>query len=137
MRAHVAHSMRGRLRVRYPPAWLKQRREHLESTIRALPGVRAVQGSPVTGSVRIDYDPFQLAENAIVGTLHELSAALDPRSAAIDVASPKSQRLRSSPTAPLMNLLGASSALAAACCVPIPSAVTAGLVLASASPPRS
>ena len=38
----------------------------MESDLRAVPGVRTVSGSGLTGSVRIEYDPFRLAEQGIV-----------------------------------------------------------------------
>ena len=66
-RARIAHSVRGRLRVRYPAAWLRGRRGLVEARLRRLPGVRAVDGNPVTGSVRILYDPFTLALEEIPG----------------------------------------------------------------------
>jgi len=57
MRRTIAHSVRGRLRVRYPAHWLEPRCAAIESELKTLPGVRAVQGRPLTGSLRIDYDP--------------------------------------------------------------------------------
>src|SRR5262245_58576928 len=75
----VAHASPGRLRVRYAPAWLTDRRPVLESRLRALSGVRNVAGSPVTGSLLIDYDPFSLAETMLLGELETMTATLDPR----------------------------------------------------------
>lgn len=36
------------------------------STLRDVPGVRTVEGNRLTGSVRIEYDPFRVAEDALV-----------------------------------------------------------------------
>ena len=72
----IAHAVRGRLRVRYPPPWLSARRDVVESGLRAVPGVRTVSGSPLTGSVRIEYDPFPLAEHGIVQALEQIHARL-------------------------------------------------------------
>src|SRR5687767_12932122 len=77
MRWHVAHSVRGRLRVRYPAGWLKPHRDTVVSALRDVPGVRRVEGSRVTGSVRIEYDPFRLAESALVDALRTLDQQLD------------------------------------------------------------
>src|SRR5258705_4515797 len=76
MAYEIAHSVRGRLRIRYPAPWLRARRDIVESDLRALPGVRTVSGSPLTGSVRIEYDPFRLAEHRIVGALDQIHARL-------------------------------------------------------------
>ena len=72
----IAHSVRGRLRLRYPAPWLRARRDVVESDLRALPGVRTVSGSTLTGSVRIEYDPFRLAEHGIVQALEQIHARL-------------------------------------------------------------
>src|SRR6185295_16891920 len=69
MRCEIAHASRGRLRVRYPVSWLRHRRGDVETRLRALPGVRGVSPSTTTGSVRIDYDPFRLAERALIDAL--------------------------------------------------------------------
>ena len=76
MAYEIAHSVRGRLRVRYPVPWLRRRGGALESGLRALPGVRAVTGSALTGSVRIDYDPFRLAEHGIIQALEQMNERL-------------------------------------------------------------
>src|SRR5262245_32544099 len=77
VRWRVAHSVRGRLRVRYPAAWLKPRQHAVVSTLRSVPGVRTVNGSGLTGSVWIEYDPFRLAESTLVDVLRELDTRLD------------------------------------------------------------
>ena len=131
MAPHVAHSIRGRLRVRYPVAWLRTRRDALESGLRAMPGVRAVSGSPLTGSVRIDYDPFELAEQRIVEALERIDERLGAPPA------PRRPPTRRPPVVdkktPLLGLLGASTVLAATC-LPTPPAIVAGLVVASEVP---
>lgn len=131
MRCEVAHSIRGRLRVRYPAAWLRAQGRAVESAIRSLPGVRAVTGSAITGSVRIEYDPLRLAER----TLLESLARMEGRLSGSEVKRPaRSTDTRVSPgRAPLWRLAGASSVLCAAC-LPLPTPVVAGLVLAAELP---
>jgi heavy metal translocating P-type ATPase len=133
MRHTIAHSIRGRLRVRYPTGWLEPRYAAIESRLKTVPGVWAVQGRPLTGSLRIDYDPYRLAEAAIVETLDTLTSQLgDP----LPVARPKRrpQPRQTLPAAPLLKMLGATSVLATACCLPVPSAVAGGLVAVSSIP---
>src|SRR5262245_48710058 len=129
---HIAHSVRGRLRVRYPVPWLRDCRENLESRVRAIPGVRTVDGSAVTGSVRIEYDPFALAERALIDKLHQLSAAITNHRVHRFEARESRARLDAR-RAPLIGLIGSSAVLTAAC-FPVPAPVLAGLVLASDMP---
>ena len=129
----IAHSVRGRLRVRYPAPWLRTRCTALESRLKAVPGVRAVQSTPLTGSLRIEYDPYRLAEAAIVATLAELESELDRRRPAIR-RRPRAPTRQPASRAPLLKLIGTTSVLAAACCLPLPPALAAGLVLASNVP---
>jgi heavy metal translocating P-type ATPase len=127
MRCQVAHAVRGCLRVRYPAGWLRPRVPAVEAAIRSVTGVRTVRSSAVTGSVRIEYDPFRLAEAGLIASLHELEAELRSGPSG-DVAVP--ERGRVSPgRAPLWRLLAASAALSATG-LPLPTAVTTGLVLA-------
>lgn len=129
MRCEVAHSVRGRLRVRYPMPWLKVRVPAVESAIRAVPGVRAVHGSAVTGSVRIEYDPLRLGEDALLDALGRIAP---PRSATSRAPADHPAKV-AAPRAPLWRLVGASAVLSAAC-LPLPPAVVAGLVLAAEIP---
>jgi P-type Cu2+ transporter len=131
VRYEIAHSVRGRLRLRYPATWLKTRRDAIESRLRRVQGVHAVRGSSLTGSVRIDYDPFSLAEAALIEELHAVTASLER-------APVHRRRARAGPTvklqgAPLLQLIGASGVLAAAC-FPPSGAVAGGLTLASTIP---
>jgi hypothetical protein len=48
----------------------------MESDLRAVPGVRTVSGSALTGSLRIEYDPFRLAEHGIVQALEQIHTRL-------------------------------------------------------------
>ena len=112
MRWHVAHSVRGRLRVRYPAGWLKPHRETVVSTLRDVPGVRAVHGSGVTGSVRIEYDPFRLAEDGLVRTLRALDARLGSGTRRARTATRASGARLDASTAPFAQLIGATSVLA-------------------------
>jgi heavy metal translocating P-type ATPase len=132
MRPEIAHSIRGSLRVRYPVPWLRSRRGALESHLRALPGVRVVTGNPTTGSIRVDYDPFQLAEHSLVEALHQMEERLG--GAPVPHRRPIGRRAKIvGKRAPLLNLLGATSVLAVTC-LPAPPALVAGLVLASEMP---
>src|SRR5207249_7829858 len=84
----IAHAVRGRLRIRYPARWFAGRRDVVEAGVRRIPGIRSVDGNPTTGSVRILYDPFLLAEASLIDNLHELSEALDAPSRARAPATP-------------------------------------------------
>jgi heavy metal translocating P-type ATPase len=131
MRYRIAHSIRGRLRIRYPVPWFRRRRAAVESRVRAVPGVHGVDGSTVTGSLRIEYDPFQVAEDVIVDALKEIDERLEQAPEPPRLPGPRS-RLAGKQT-PLLNVLGTSSVLAATC-LPAPPGVVAGLVLASELP---
>jgi heavy metal translocating P-type ATPase len=131
VQATIAHSTRGRLRVRYPVAWLRGRHGLVEAQLRRLPGVRSVEGSPVTGSVRILYDPFALAEEAIVASLQEMSRHLD--APPIEEAASEHARPRLAAAGTTANLLGTASVLATVC-LPAPPLWATGLVLASGLP---
>jgi len=111
MRWRVAHSVRGSLRVRYHTAWLKPRQDAVVSTLRSVPGVRTVNGSGVTGSVRIEYDPFRLAESALVDVLRELDSRLDT-SAPDMSAPPEPPGGLDASSMPLVRLAGATTVLA-------------------------
>src|SRR5262249_60774246 len=71
----------------------------------SVPGVRTVNGSGLTGSVWIEYDPFRLAESTLVDVLRQLDTRLDtggreapltmevPAAAHLDASSPPRSRL--------------------------------------------
>jgi Cu2+-exporting ATPase len=132
VRATIVHSTRGRLRVRYPATWLRGRRRLVEARLRGLPGVRSVEGSPVTGSVRIVYDPFAVAEDAIVARLQEMSRHLDAPPVEAGPDERDRPRLAGSPGA-TATLLGTATVLASVC-LPTPPLWATGLVLASGLP---
>jgi P-type Cu2+ transporter len=133
MRRTIAHSVRGRLRVRYPARWLEPRYPAIESELKTLPGVRAVEGRSLTGSLRIDYDPYRLAADAIVDRLDRMTAELAAPSKSI-TAHPRRRPRQTLPPAPVLKVIGATSMLVTACCLPVPSMLTAGLLLASGVP---
>ena len=133
MRRTIAHSVRGRLRIRYPARWLEPRRSAIESELKTLPGVRAVQGRSLTGSLRIDYDPYRLAADAIVERLDRMTAELIAPSLPRVTHPPRWQR-QALPSAPVLKVIGATSMLVTACCLPVPQALTAGMLLASSVP---
>ena len=133
MRWRVAHSVRGRLRVRYPAAWLKPRHDAVVGTLRSVPGVRTVNGSELTGSVRIEYDPFSLAESTLVDVLRQLDSRLD--TGATDAVAPMEPpaALDVSST-PLIRLAGATTVLALAVTEVVSWPLLMGLVLAADAP---
>src|SRR5262249_38046371 len=91
-----------------------------------------VVGSPVTGSVRIEYDALALAEQALIDRLHAMTESLASapvRRADVEGPPPRLDTRR----APLLSLIG-SSAVLAATCFPLPELVLAGLVIASDLP---
>jgi len=129
---HVAHSVRGRLRIRYPVRWFRESRDAFESRVRDIDGVRTVSGNDVTGSVRIEYDPFRIREGVLIDQLHamvESMARLRVRRTGGREPGPMLDTRR----APLLSLIG-SSAVLAATFAPVPAPVLAGLVLASDIP---
>ena len=133
MRWRVAHSVRGRLRVRYPVGWLKPRQDAVVGTLRSVPGVRTVDGSGVTGSVRIEYDPFRLAESALVDVLRELDARLDTDTHAAPATVEPRAALDASST-PLVRLAGATGVLMLAATEVVSWPLLTALVLAADAP---
>ena len=133
MRRTIAHSVRGRLRVRYPANWLEPRYHAIESELRTLPGVRAVHGRSSTGSLLIAYDPYRLAADAIVDRLDRMTAELAAPSRSVATHSRRRPR-QTLPPAPVLKVIGATSMLVTACCLPVPSMLTAGLLLVSGAP---
>ena len=133
MRWRVAHSVRGRLRVRYPAAWLKPRQDAVVGTLRSVPGVRTVDGSALTGSVRIDYDPFRLAESSLVDILRQLDARLDTGAPAPLAREEPPANLDTS-SRPLVRLAGATTVLALAATEVVSWPVLTALVLAADAP---
>jgi heavy metal translocating P-type ATPase len=130
MRYHIAHAVRGRLRVRYPPRWLHERGPAVEKDLRALPGIQRVEGSPLTGSLRIDYDPFLVAETALLTKLHTLTRALDP--SAVPMTDRRPERLATRGT-PLLGVVGTGAVLGLTF-LPVSSPLLGGLVLATGLP---
>jgi Cu2+-exporting ATPase len=129
----VAHAVRGRLRVRYPIAWLRPRREAVVRALGKVPGVRRVAGSDVTGSLRIEYDPFRLAEDRVIAALRAIDAALDPSTELQDAGAGSPTRLDTTP-APTTRLLAATSVLTLAVTEVVSWPVMTGLVLAAGAP---
>jgi Cu2+-exporting ATPase len=125
--APVAHSVRGRLRLRYPTTWLRSQRAVLEQRIQGLRGVRSARGSDVTGSLLIDYDPFTLAESALLRALDAMTRELGgvPRRGTTGKVAVR--------RAPLLTLLGTTGVLGLTA-LPLPSPLLAGLVVTSALP---
>src|SRR5262249_13821699 len=127
----VAHSVRGRLRIRYPAAWLQSRRPRLEQRLRSVPGVRSARGSDLTGSLLIDYDPFSLAEHALLATLDAMTSELGGAPPREKTAAPDKVDIR---RAPLLTLLGTSGVLGLTG-VSMPAPLMAGRVGGGRRPP--
>ena len=134
MRHTIAHSVRGRLRVRYPSRWLGPHCAAIESRLKAVPGIRAVEARPLTGSLRIDYDPYSLAAASIVDRLDEMTAELVAPSTSPATPARRGPERQSLPSTPWLKMIGTTSMLVTACCLPVPAAVTAGLLAASSLP---
>jgi Cu2+-exporting ATPase len=130
MQCEIAHSVRGRLRVRYPARWLAARSPAFEARLGQLPGVRAVAGRAVTGSLRISYDPGQLSPRSLVNALDDIAAGLTAGAPA--APRPQPERV-APPDTRLAHVLGAGSVVAAAW-LPVPPPLKAGLVVASGLP---
>ena len=129
--AEVAHAVRGRLRVRYPVAWLRSTRPALEGRIRELSGVRRTRASELTGSLLVEYDPFALAEAALLESLDALSRELGAGPTRAKTGAPPA-RLDIRRDALLM-VLGTTTVLALTR-LSLPAPLMVGLVVASGLP---
>jgi heavy metal translocating P-type ATPase len=135
----IAHRSPGRLRLRFPIPWVRRRGAAVERRLREMGGVRGVTASDVTGSLRIEYDPFRLAEQSLLAQLEELTrgaarpARAESPGRATGRPSTSSASLVTGARASLVGAIGASSVLLAAC-LPFPSSVVAPLVLAAEVP---
>src|SRR5262245_17432537 len=127
----IAHRTPGRLRLRLPVPWIRRRGASVEEQLRGVGGVRAVTCSPLTGSLRIEYDPFRLAEQSLVSRLETLLRA-SVRSVPARTETP-SQAVAARSAATLAGAVGASAVLAATC-LPLPTSIVAPLVLATEVP---
>src|SRR5262245_57418530 len=128
--SQIAHSVRGRLRMRYPASWLRSARGDLEQRVRGVPGVRRARASELTGSLLIDYDPFALAEGALLDTLDAITRDLGGtpgRQAGAPAAKLDVRRNA------LLTLVGTTGALGLAA-LPLPAPLRAGLVVAGGLP---
>jgi cation transport ATPase len=62
-KAHIAHHVKGRLRVRVPSAKGNPKAlEEIKRSLASLTGVHEVEVSPTTGSVTVHYDPSRHAD---------------------------------------------------------------------------
>jgi Cu2+-exporting ATPase len=91
-----------------------------------------VQGRSLTGSLRIDYDPYRLAADAIVDRLDRMTAELAAPSTP-GPPHPTWRQRQTLPSAPVQKLIGATAVLVTAC-LPVPPAIIAGLLLAWGAP---
>ena len=127
----IAHRTPGRLRLRLPISWIRRRGASVEERLRGVGGVRGVTCSPLTGSLRVEYDPFRLAEHSLLSQLESLLRVSGrPASARTE---PPAQTVAGGPAATLVGAVGASAVLAATC-LPLPTSIVAPLVLATEVP---
>src|SRR5262249_60244036 len=68
----IAHRTPGRLRLRLPVPWIRRRGASVEEQLRGVGGGRGVTCSPLTGSLRIEYDPFPPAGQSPLPQLESL-----------------------------------------------------------------
>jgi Cu2+-exporting ATPase len=130
MQCEIAHSVRGRLRVRYPAAWLAPRRAVFEARLAAVPGVHAATASTLTGSLRIRYDPRQLSAAALVKSVEGIARSARPNVAPGSIGGDGAGRPA---VASLTAVIGAT-AVVAATWLPVAPPIKAGLVLVSGAP---
>src|SRR5262249_44184097 len=120
----VAHSSPGRLRLRAADrrlASLASPKHQLDG----MAGLRAVELRPRTGSLIIEYDPVACTEDTLVAALVGDRPPLDEPPPPADDPGPRHGVLLSVATA---------GAAVAASLLPVPTGVTAGLVLLSGLP---
>ena len=118
----IAHRTPGRLRLRLPAPWIRRRGASVEEMLRGVGGVHGVTASPLTGSLRIEYDPFRLAEQSLLSQLETLLRA-SVRAAPARTETP-SQTVAGRPLTTLAGAVGASAVLAATC-LPLPTSIVA------------
>jgi Cu2+-exporting ATPase len=134
MQGQIAHSVLGRLRVRYPAAWLAPRRAAFEARLAAVPGVRAVRASPLTGSVRVDYDPRGLSAAALVRSIDAVARTARASPAIVNGHAARAAGARGRrPDGSLPAVIGATAVLATAW-LPVAPPIKAGLVVAWSVP---
>jgi heavy metal translocating P-type ATPase len=129
----VAHSTPGRLRLRatdrHAPACLASSKAQLDG----IPGLRAIELRPRTGSLVIEYNPTSCTEGALLAalssprSLEERPGKLAPRRA------PGPDGTTGLRDRSLLNLATAGAAFASSL-LPVPAGVTAALVLLSGLP---
>jgi heavy metal translocating P-type ATPase len=134
----IAHRTPGRLRVRFPATWLRRRGAAVERQLRRMGGVRGVASSDVTGSLRIEYDPFRLAERSLLTHLETLTRATARPSLGREPGGARREpgeapTVAGRPGRTLAGAIGASSVLVAAC-LPLPASIVGPLVLAAELP---
>jgi Cu2+-exporting ATPase len=125
----VAHSIPGRLRLRYPPRWLAGHATAVERALTGVPGVRAVSARGVSGSVVVEYDPSRTGDRALLAALADMARGAPAATARPDATGARRTAGRPFP----LSFAVATGALAAAW-LPLPGPVVAALVLASGGP---
>jgi Cu2+-exporting ATPase len=130
----IAHSVPGRLRIRYPPHWLRPRQAAIQDALSRLPGVRSVSARGVTGSVLVEYDAARTAEPAVVAALTALGSHRpvdEPASRATSRGTTLGSAVPgASPLVPFLTATG----MFAASFLPVPGPIMSGFALASGWP---
>jgi Cu2+-exporting ATPase len=116
--------------MRYPAAWLRSRRPALERRLQSVPGVQRARCNEVTGSLLVDYDPFALAETALLEGLDEITRELGGEGARGTTTPPAKVDIR---RAPLLTLLGTTGVLGLTG-LSLPAPLLSSLVVASSLP---
>jgi Cu2+-exporting ATPase len=128
----VAHSVQGRLRIRSSIAGLAGRLPGIEAHLRALPGVREVTGSALTGSVVIRYDPARVSEAALLAALVTLAKNGGARGNGVPAPLARAPRETGGRARPLA--LVTSTGVLALSFLPVPATAMTALTLVSALP---
>src|SRR5437764_4798692 len=71
----LLHALPGRIRV-HLPQWRGDGQRGIERRLRALPGVRSVQATPLTGNVLIRFAPAATNVQALLAALRAVESAL-------------------------------------------------------------
>jgi heavy metal translocating P-type ATPase len=129
----VAHSVRGRLRVRSSGPRLAERLPAIESHLRTVRGVREVTSRALTGSLVIRYDPGRVSEAGLLAALTTLVGNGGPgcAPAVAPDGAPASREAGSRAT--LLAVVAHASVLGLTF-LPVPASVMAALTLAAGLP---
>jgi manganese/zinc-transporting P-type ATPase C len=129
MRLEVAHAVPGRLRVRCPRPWLRQRAGVIEVRLLATPGVKSVRAALSSGSMVIAYDPEATSPARLLAGLAAVGTS--PATPRFDHAEPEAPVAG----APSWLVLAWTTSALGASLVGIPVSATLALTIASSARP--